>query len=194
MDLSKWKAIENILDKYQIAPMVGIVPACEDDKLKIDVENPLFWNLAMQWKQKGWTIALHGYNHVYSSFDAGINPLWSRSEFAGLPLEEQRNKIREGIKIMKEHQLNPQYFFAPSHTFDMNTLIALELESDIRVISDTIAFEIYKKDNFIFIPCQLGSFRSIPFGGIWTFCFHPNAMKEKDIAVSYTHLTLPTIA
>lgn len=181
MNFSKWRVIEEILDKYHIAPLVGIVPSCEDQKLMIGAEDPSFWERVFSWSNKGWAIALHGYNHVYSSTAAGINPLWNRSEFAGLSLDEQREKIRRGIDIMKKNHIDPQYFFAPSHTFDNNTLIALKKESNIRIISDTIAFEAYRKDDFIIIPCQLGHFRSIPFAGTWTFCFHPNMMNETDI-------------
>jgi len=67
-----------------------------------------------------------------------LNPLWTRSEFAGLKLEEQKEKIKKGLSIMKENGVEPGYFFAPSHTYDSNTLNALESESNIRIISDTI--------------------------------------------------------
>ena len=30
MNFSRWRVIEEILDKYHIAPLVGIVPSCED--------------------------------------------------------------------------------------------------------------------------------------------------------------------
>lgn len=125
---------------------------------------------------------MHGYDHCYISEDGlkGLNPMWKRSEFAGLPLEVQREKIRRGVAIMREHDVNPQYFFAPSHTFDENTLEALRQESDIRIISDTIATKPYRYKDFVFIPQVGGHCTEMKIPGIWTFCLHPSAMKEEN--------------
>ena len=126
MDIARWQRMESILDKYGIRPMVGIIPANADSKQMIDKEDDLFWEKAFAWQSKGWAIALHGYDHCYISSDAGINPLWNRSEFAGISLQQQKQKISDGVTILKSHGLNPKYFFAPSHTFDENTLQALQ--------------------------------------------------------------------
>ena len=69
--------------------------------------------------------------------------------------------------------------FAHSHTFDENTLVALKEESDIRIISDTIANDVYFENNFYFIPQQSGRVRKLPFKMV-TFCYHPNMMKDED--------------
>lgn len=178
MSFELWGRMESLLDKYDVKPMVGIIPHNDNPDQMIDPENPLFWNLVDSWKEKGWTIALHGYNHVYSSNDGGINPLWNKSEFAGHPLDIQREKIRKGVSIMREHNIDPAYFFAPKHTFDENTLIALKEESGIRIISDTIAFLPYRYRGFVFIPQQTGHPIKLPFGGLVTICYHPNTMKD----------------
>jgi peptidoglycan/xylan/chitin deacetylase (PgdA/CDA1 family) len=136
-------------------------------------KDPGFWEKAKHWQAKGWRIALHGYEHVYSTNCAGINPVHDRSEFAGLSLEIQREKIREGVRILKDNGLNPTAFFAPSHTFDENTLEALRLESDIRIISDTVANDTYCHNGFTFIPQQAGRVRELPFK-LTTVCLHPN--------------------
>ena len=178
MDAVCWQRMECLLDKYEVRPMVGIIPSNADSKQMINSEDNLFWQKVMKWQKKRWAIALHGFDHCYISSDAGINPLWSRSEFAGVPLEKQKQKIRDGITILKSHGLNPKYFFAPSHTFDENTLIALKECSDIRIISDTIATVPYKKGDFVFIPQIGGHCVNMPFSGVYTFCFHPNTMNE----------------
>lgn len=180
MDASKWGRMENLLDNYGVKPMVGVIPYNEDPQQFIDSEDNGFWNKVHKWGEKGWSIALHGYNHCYSSDGGmkGINPMWSRSEFAGLSLEEQREKIREGVAIMKDAGVEPKYFFAPSHTFDYNTLAALKEESAIRIISDTIGRYPYKKDGFLFIPQIAGHCVKMPVNGIYTFCFHPNTMSD----------------
>lgn len=183
MDRKKWDDVERVLDKYEVKPMVGIIPDCKDTKLQINAPDPLFWIKAKKWQDKGWAIALHGYDHCYISDMGmyGLNPLWKRSEFAGVSLDVQKRKIREGLKILNDRSLNTKYFFAPSHTFDTNTLIALKEESDIRIISDTIATKPYKYDGFAFVP-QMGGYCSKRFiPGFWTFCLHPNMMSEGDI-------------
>lgn len=182
MDRAKWGRIEEILDCYGIKPMVGVIPHNEDPKQQINPVDNDFWNKVHQWENKGWAIALHGYNHCYSSDGGlkGLNPMWRRSEFAGLPLDEQRQKIRNGVAIMREHGINPKYFFAPSHTFDENTLNAIRVESDIRIISDTIATKPYKYEGFTILPQLGGHCTEIKISGVWTFCLHPSAMEDKD--------------
>lgn len=182
MDIEKWDRMEKLLDKYNIKPLVGIIPHCEDpmmDKYPVDTQ---FWVNVQKWINKDWSVALHGYNHVYSTKCGGINPVNKRSEFAGEALEVQKEKIRKGVAIMREHGINPKIFFAPSHTFDENTLIALREESDINVISDTIANDVYYDKGFYFVPQQSGRVRNLPFKVV-TFCYHPNMMEESDFKI-----------
>lgn len=119
----------------------------------------------------------------------GVNPVNSRSEFAGVALEVQKQKIIEGCRILKEHGITPKVFFAPSHTFDENTIIALQECSDIRIVSDTIANKPYKMYGMTFIPQQLGQVRNLPFNTV-TFCYHPNIMKENDFVKLESFLKL----
>lgn len=180
-DIENWNKIEELLDRYGIKPLVGIIPHCEDpamDKYPVDTE---FWGRVECWIAKGWSIAMHGYNHVYSTQCGGINPVNQRSEFAGEPLAVQQEKIRKGVAIMREHGIEPEIFFAPSHTFDENTLKALKTESNIRIISDMIAFDTYRDGDFTYIPQQSGRVRKLPFSTV-TFCYHPNTMKPNDFA------------
>lgn len=179
MDIEKWDRMEQLLDKYAVKPLVGVIPHCEDPMMDAYPVDSKFWGKVNNWVTKDWSIAMHGYNHVYSTECGGINPINKRSEFAGEPLEVQKEKIRRGISIMREHDINPKIFFAPSHTFDRNTLLALKAESDINIISDTIANDVYYQDDFHFVPQQSGSVRKLPFKVV-TFCYHPNMMKEND--------------
>lgn len=179
MNLNNWLRMERILDKYGVRPIFGIIPANQDpDLLKFD-EVTNFWQLMIEWQDKGWTPALHGYSHVFETNEGGINPVNKRSEFAGVSLERQRKKIRDGYRILKDNGILASVFFAPAHTFDENTLVALKDESPIRVISDTIANDIYYKEEVYFIPQQSGHCRKLPFK-IVTFCYHPNIMNDED--------------
>ena len=186
MDAKKWKLMEDMLDTYGVKPMVGVIPVNEDPKQQIDVTDGEFWNKVKNWEKKGWVIALHGYDHCFISEGgmSGLNPLWARSEFAGVPLSLQKEKIRNGVAEFRAHGIEPKYFFAPAHTYDKNTLIALRDESNIRIISDTIANMPYQKGDFIFIPQLGGHCVEMRLPGIWTFCLHPSTMSEKNFVAT----------
>lgn len=181
MDVDKWARMEKLWEKYDIKPIFGIIPHNEDPQLITYEKNPAFWSWARQKVADGWTPALHGYNHVYETECGGLNPVNNRSEFAGVSLERQCEKIKHGYEILKSHGIEPEIFFAPSHTFDENTLQALKTETPIRVISDTIANDIYYDESLYFIPQQSGTVRKLPFKLV-TFCYHPNVMNDTDFA------------
>lgn len=190
MDSKKWQRMEELLDMYGVRPMVGVIPANKDTKQQIDDVDSEFWNKVKRWEKKEWAIALHGYNHCFIS-DAGLlglNPLWARSEFSGVPLDIQKEKIRKGVEEFRANGIEPKYFFAPAHTYDENTLQALRDESSIRIISDTIATKPYRKRDFIFVPQMGGHCIKMKIPGIWTFCLHPSAMTEEDFAVTESFL------
>jgi len=178
-DLKKWARMEELMDKYQIRPLVGVIPCCKDPILIRYSYDPEFWNKVNRWVEKGWQVAMHGYNHVCTAKAGGMNPVNMRSEFASLPLEAQEVKIKEGIAIMRSNRLEPRVFFAPSHTFDENTLLALAKYTRIRVISDTIANDVYSRCGFTFVPQQSGNARRLPLKLV-TFCYHPNTMNDNS--------------
>lgn len=179
MDLNKWLKMEILLDKYNIKPIYGIIPVNKDPELLKYEKVEDFWELMNRWKEKKWVPAMHGYTHVFETSEGGINPVNNRSEYAGVSLLRQREKIRKGYSVLKDNGIIPKIFFAPAHTFDANTLEALKKESNIRIISDTIANDIYFHNDFFFIPQQSGRCRKLPFK-VTTFCYHPNIMSEVD--------------
>lgn len=71
MNKVKWQRMEELLDEYSIKPMIGVIPHNRDITLQIDKEDLMFWNKVIQWKDKGYTIAMHGYNHVYKTHRGG---------------------------------------------------------------------------------------------------------------------------
>lgn len=174
---TNWDKMEELLDSYEIKPLVGIIPRCEDPMMEEYEFDEFFWERVSKWSAKGWTIALHGYNHVYSTDDAGINPVHARSEFAGESIEVQMKKIEDGVGTFRSHGIDPMVFFAPSHTFDDHTIIALKSRSNIKFISDTVANKPYAMNGITFVPQQSGRVRPLPFSVV-TFCYHPNTMTE----------------
>lgn len=180
MDRVKWQRIENVLDKYGIKPLVGIIPANADLQTKIEPEDLQFWDKAHLWEKKGWSVALHGFDHVCMTDSGGLNPVHKRSEFAGLSYEEQCKKIRCGYNLLKDKGFDVKWFFAPSHTFDENTLKAITEYTSIKYISDMIATKPYLYKGFTFMPCQMGVLREMPISGYWCACYHPNIMKDEE--------------
>ncbi|WP_425075370.1 DUF2334 domain-containing protein [Psychroserpens sp. S379A] len=180
MNLAKWQQLEDIFDLYNIKPIMAVIPHNEDQSLVVDKPNANFWKKVKAWQNKNYKIALHGYNHVYISSNGGLIPKNNDSEFAGLPLKIQLEKIKKGIEIFKNHNIETNIWVAPSHTFDLNTLKALKTESSINIISDGIALGTYKLYDFNWIPQQISSPYKMPFG-LWTICLHPNNMSENDI-------------
>lgn len=176
----KWQRMEDILDKYDVKPLVGIIPANADSKTMLAPEDVDFWKKTYLWEKKGWSIALHGFDHVCKTDSGGLNPVHKRSEFAGLSYEEQSKKIRDGYTLLKDKGLDVKWFFAPSHTFDDNTLEAIKEYTPIRYISDMIATRPYLYKGLTFVPCQMGVLREMPFSGYWCACYHPNIMKDGE--------------
>jgi predicted deacetylase len=181
MDKDKWDRIEKILDNYNVKPVVAVIPNSQDKTFDNDEYDLSFWEKVTKWQQKGWDIAMHGYNHVYTIQCGGlVYPIKKNSEFAGVSFEKQEEKIKYGISIFREKGIETKIFVAPSHTFDLNTLRALKLHTNIRIISDGIAFQPFKQYGFHWVPQQEWKFREHKFG-IWTICVHPHSMSKKSI-------------
>jgi hypothetical protein len=160
---------------------VAVIPDCQDKELKYEKPMKDFWLKVKEWENKGWTIAMHGYQHLsFETKSPSFVPFHKRSEFAGLPYEIQAQKIKNAWEIFNEAGIKPKVWVAPFHSFDKNTLLALKNLTEIRIISDCFAFDVFFHEDFYFIPQQLWNFKIMPFG-LWTICLHPNTMKENDL-------------
>jgi predicted deacetylase len=170
-DLNKWSMFERALDKLNIKPIVCVIPENQDEVLFYAPKDEMFWQRVKRYQDKGWHIALHGYSHKYNSKKRGLVPINAFSEFAGVTIEIQREKIRSGYKLLLANGIKPTIWVAPAHTFDKNTLKVLKEETDIRIISDGLAFYPYNDFGFFWIPQQLWEFfpRRV---GVWTICTH----------------------
>ena len=56
---------EQLLDKYNIKPIIGVIPNNKDSVLKSFPKKENFWEIIRKWQLKGWEISMHGYNHLY---------------------------------------------------------------------------------------------------------------------------------
>jgi predicted deacetylase len=182
MDISKWQALEELFDDYGIKPIVAVVPDNHDPKLNVDTFDFKFWDKVRSWQDKGWTIAMHGHRHLMHYTESKlVLPFYKRSEFAGLPYEEQAEKIRQAWKLFVLQKIEPTVWIAPAHCFDFDTLKAIHDETPIRIVSDGIACNTYYEYDFFWIPQQLWEL-SERSSGLWTVCLHPNTMHDGDIS------------
>ncbi len=182
LNKEKWASIENLFDKHNIKPIVAVTPDNQDPNIKYEDEDPDFWNKVNKWSEKGWSIAMHGYQHLYHyvTKENLIIPFYNRSEFAGLSSEDQKSKISKSLRIFKDNGVMPTVWVAPSHSFDKITLQSLYELTEIRIVSDGIALFPYFKNNFYFIPQQIWDLQDKRFG-VWTVCLHPDTMTDEDI-------------
>jgi hypothetical protein len=160
-----------------------VVPDNCDPTLTIGRRDPAFWDKVRAWAAKGWTIAMHGHTHVMRATNAKLLvPFYQRSEFAGLPLEEQCAKIRAAWQRFLANNVSPEVWVAPAHSFDTVTLEALRRETSITVVSDGIACDPFWQHGFHWVPQQVWGRLARRPPGLWTVCLHPNGMSEADIA------------
>jgi len=176
------KLIE-ILNDFNVTPLLGVVPNVEDEKIIDKNSSFKLEDLIPLIRKKKIEIALHGFNHKYITKHGGILYLNKRSEFAGLSYEEQKEKIEKGIKLIKERLgVDIKYFFAPSHSYDLNTLKVLKEFNLVNV--DGISLFPFKYFGVLHIPVQKGyvteKFLWFKFG-IFTTFFHPKTITKKVI-------------
>lgn len=60
MNFEQFHLAETMMDKYQIKPLVGVVPDCRDSDLLISDGKNDFWDYVLALQKKGYTIAMHG--------------------------------------------------------------------------------------------------------------------------------------
>ncbi len=125
MDWDKFLAFKEILDRYGIKPLIGVVPDNRDENLHKDDNRKDFWKYVKELQALGWVVAMHGFEHVYTTDKGGMFPLNHFSEYAGLDYEKQLQMILDGKRILKEHGMDTDIFMAPAHSYDRNTVKAL---------------------------------------------------------------------
>jgi predicted deacetylase len=166
-----WQKLEEVMTSEGVCPILSVIPDNQDPNLHEDSPNEAFWERVRRWQARGWTIGLHGYQHRYVTKDPGIVGLKHYSEFAGVPIAEQRTKLQQGTEIFKREGIRADVWVAPAHSFDRNTIQVLT-ELGIRTISDGLALYPHRdSQNIMWVPQQLWRFREVPFG-VWTICIH----------------------
>ncbi len=175
--------IRELFIRYGIKPLIGVIPCNKDEKLVKQargkgMSQEAFWKeIKTLQDEYGWSIALHGFNHVYKTQNGGLFRINNRSEFAGVPYDEQFRMIKEGKRKLNEYGLETNVFMAPAHSLDWNTVAALR-ENGIAVVTDGIAAYPYRKRGIWFIP-QVANWPQKRARGVESVCFHINDWKEE---------------
>jgi predicted deacetylase len=173
MNWEVWREVELLLDEAGVKPILAVVPDNQDPELHHGPAAPDFWARVREWQAKGWTIAMHGYQHRYVTENAGLVPLNRRSEFAGLSREEQLAKLIAASDIFARHGIQPEAWVAPSHSFD-DTTVSILKDLGVRAISDGLAARPFRcPEGMLWVPQQIWRMRRMP-AGVWTVCYHHN--------------------
>ena len=177
----------NLMDKceklfldYNIKPVIGVIPNNKDHELLSFPHRKNFWDKVRFWQSKNWIIAIHGYNHLYDKvtnkkdfFKHGGN-----SEFFGHSLEAQIDKLKKSIEIFSKNKIKVRCFFAPNHTYDKNTFLALK-SVGINEVIDGYGLIPYEYANIKFIPQLFYKPIFLPFG-IQSTQIHLNTWNIED--------------
>lgn len=174
-----WDKIVDVCISNGIKPIVAVIPDNIDKSLLLHEPREDFWMHIKDLQNRGWTIGLHGYQHNYINKKSGMIGITAASEFVGLSLEKQEEKIKNALKIFYDHGISPDIWIAPSHSFDNNTLKVLK-KYGVSVISDGFYKRPVRIKDFIWIPCQLWDKINTNKSGLWTVCIHFNNWTEKN--------------
>ena len=173
MNWRVWEQLEPLLQAHGVKPIMAVVPDNRDPHLAVDAPQPDFWTRVRRWQAGGWTIALHGHQHLYSTRDAGLVGINRFSEFAGLAEDRQREKLQLALAVFEHEGVRVDAWVAPAHSFDAVTLRLL-LQAGVRVVSDGFYTRPVQHLGAVWVPQQLWRFRPMR-KGLWTVCFHHNA-------------------
>jgi len=168
-DLAVWKDIVDCCRSNGIKCLIGVIPSCDDKKLKkkyvsSDVE---FWAFVKSCSDMD--IAIHGFKHEL---------------FGGNTYNTQYRLMAESMKVFASKMIIPDCFIAPKHIYDENTIHAMR-DLGISFLSDGVGVYPWRRMDYdiIQVPQMFWKPRSIPFVpfGVITFCQHPDTMTGGDI-------------
>lgn len=179
LDRERWRLVAAMVRQYDLKPILAVVPDNRDPALRFCDASPEFWGEMRSLQECGATIALHGLHHTCVVHGRSLVPLHTVSEFAGVPIEQQRADICTGLKILRGHGLRPRLLIAPRHGFDRNTLRALK-EEGLDCVCDGFAKRPLLREGVVWLPQQLwGPVEKKR--GLWTICVHPNTLTEDGL-------------
>lgn len=180
MDWEKFQFFQGLFEKAGITPLLGIVPESRDEKLHCGKPREDFYAVMRELKAKGYSFAIHGCHHLYTTKCGGLFPLNNISEFAGVPYEKQKEMLAFGKAKLKEQGIDTDLFMAPAHSYDKNTLRALRALG-ITKVTDGFGKAPYTYKGLTFYPISFLLGRSLKQkDGVTTLVLHANTVTQAD--------------
>lgn len=200
MDWERFLKFKALLDKYQVKPLIGVIPDNQDRNLTAEEKNRVYaeehpWIKEMMGEDKqkvfaayvkelireGWSVAMHGYRHIYTTKKGGLFPLNSFSEFAGLSYEKQKGMLAEGKNLLKEMGIETDLFMAPAHSYDKNTLKAL-IATGFSALTDGFGEKPYIWQGLAFYPISFKLSNTFQKKhGYSTMVIHTGTVNDEDL-------------
>lgn len=185
MDWERFLTFKELLDHYQIKPLIGVVPDNRDEHLikesKSERAPEDFWEYLKELKKEGWQIAMHGYQHIYTTSEGGLFPLNNFSEFAGISFEKQSKMLRAGKARLQEKGIETDIFMAPAHSYDKQTIEALK-ENGFFKITDGFGSRPYLFRGMTFYPISFHLGKTLKKKeGYSTLVIHTDTVSDSDL-------------
>ena len=172
--------IKNICKKYKNSILLCVIPFCKDQSLiknKSLGEN--FWEVMRICQKENSVIGLHGYKHILTkNTSSQIFPLSNKTEFSGVDFKKQFAMIKKGKDFLESKGLNVQFFAAPAHSMDENTILVLK-NLNINVVSDGFFSSCTLWKGMKWIPLKTWRESSLFLGDLNTVCKHPREINGK---------------
>jgi peptidoglycan/xylan/chitin deacetylase (PgdA/CDA1 family) len=120
IDHDHWVDVLTRYDDRGLQGLIAVVPEYHGEPLTADVV-PFLAEL----REEGWELGQHGYRHEDVGEGRGGRLYDDRSEFAGLPYNEQEHRIGAGRDVLASHGIEPTTFVPPWHEYDRTTARAV---------------------------------------------------------------------
>ncbi|MEG2231226.1 MAG: DUF2334 domain-containing protein [Lachnospiraceae bacterium] len=181
MDWESFEKFKALLDRYGIKPLLGVVPDNKDEHLRRGKTKTDYWEYLQNLQKEGFSLAMHGMHHLYTTKKGGMFPLNHFSEYAGVSYEEQEKMLSVGKQILTEHGIVTDIFMAPGHSYDRHTLQALS-KLGFRYVTDGFADRPYEYKQLIFLPIAFHSKKEITRQqGYTTLVYHINDITTQQL-------------
>lgn len=178
MNWENFNFFKKIFKETGITPLLGIVPDNRDPKLSCGEEREDFYEVMRELVNEGYSIAMHGCHHIYTTKSGGIFPLNDYSEFAEVSYDKQKEMIMLGKEKLRKHGIYTDIFMAPAHSYDYNTIRVLK-ESGFTKITDGFGKSPYTDRGITFYPISFRLSRSLrKKKGATTMVIHANTVTE----------------
>jgi hypothetical protein len=176
--------LEAVFDRYEIKPVLGVVPLNKDKGITNNnyfIPREVFFNRVKKMQNKGYTIAMHGVNHVLRQTNKkSIVNINSYGEFTDISYQEKINQFNLGLKTLRDNGIDTNVYMPPAHWIDKDTIDILG-KIGFNFITDGLFPYPKKIDSLWFIPQQMWQPRKVRIPGIFTICVHINNETQHDI-------------